>query len=341
MTLRLLTMTGSTLLLLLGATMTCQSQALLTESQAMAAVRTFEDDQNIQLSSSALREEQDDRSATGVSHSYTLNKVATPDPRWTWDVDAVSGEVTYVRYGNRIPTSGSSTPYGTYTQAQCRQVALDFARAKYSAFDNQGFQLMADSWEDTGWGFGWRQVIAYGAVSPNLVNINVSSTTGLIQTYNGTRYPSFSPQQTPTVISQQAIQLAAQELGIVSGLINDTPELNATKSTLFWRVHVSGEDADSNYFRFVTVDLDAYTGATLDIQSSGGAIPIRARKTASTKPNLKPAKASLSGKGSKATAKTKLTIQAKPGGKKPAACAKPTKAKTNPKTSKPQLTKPK
>ncbi len=257
-------------ILLFAAVARCSSQDI-TKSQATDAVKTFEGDQNLQLSASGIESVEDPLSASGSQRYYFVKGVATPSPRTYWRVDAGTGEVLSALYGTRFPSTDSDTPYGSYTQAQCRDIALAYAQAKYDSFDTMGFQLTADRWDGGGWIFGWEQIIAYGARTSNFVRIDVSSTTGLIQSYGSSRYPVYSPQQAPTVSSQQAVQLAADGADIVTLDSNDQPDLEATGTSLVWSVHVVGEDAQDNCLD-VFVELDAYSGDILAIYSPGGGV---------------------------------------------------------------------
>ena len=154
----------------------------------------------------------------------------------------------------------SETPYGSHTKAECQKIALDFARQKYPGFDKAGFRLLVARWDENGWVFGREQFIAYGAVTPNVVNINVSSETGQIQEYCGTRYPVFSPKRPPAVSAAKATALAAKSAGIVNVIGDGNPQLNASYSTLYWRLMVLGKDSKGNILE-PGVEVDAYSGA--------------------------------------------------------------------------------
>jgi hypothetical protein len=256
------------LLIVAVSATSCSSQSLLTEAEAKAAVKDFENDQSLVLKTFGLETEDNPFTASGKIQFYSVAQVADPDPRAHWTVDAASGEVYSAFYGTRIPSPDTGTPFGPYTQSQCRQIAIDFAQDKYADFDNLGFQMTADQWSGHGWEFGWQQYTSYGAVTVNIVNIDINPTTGLIQSYGSTRYEVYSPEQAPTVTSQQAISLAAQAAGITTLDSNDTPQLNASRMAYFWRVNVVGEDSTNNTID-VGVDVDAYSGDTLAIYAPG------------------------------------------------------------------------
>lgn len=269
----------------------CKSQSLLTETQAKDAVRSFEDDQTLVVMTFGLETEENPFTVSGTRQLFSVKEIAEPDTRTYWSVDATTGEVYSVLHGARIPTTDTETPFGSYTQTQCQSIAPQFAQDKYNDFGNSGFQLAASQWTGHGWGFGWRQYSSYGAVTPNIVNVDVSSTTGLVQSYGSSRFPVYAPQQAPSITSQQAVQLAAQSAGIATLDSNDTPQLNASRTTLFWRTNVVGEDSSNNCID-VAVDIDAYSGNPIGTYAPmiGGIMPKtkKALGAASGKPH-KPA----------------------------------------------------
>lgn len=273
-------MTEFLLIILLTITCGCSSQGIITESQAINAVKDFEANQNLQLKIDDYEEADDGYSSTGKSNTYYASAITTPDPRFRWEVNAITGEVFQVAYLSRIPTNKNDIPYGIYTQSQCRQIALDFIHDKYTDFDNMGFQLIEELWNKTGWEFAWSQINAYGAYCNNNIDVCVNVDTGLIQRYSSCRYPVFNAQQPPSISAQQSIALAAQAAGISNLTSNDTPLLYANPNTLYWRIGVVGINGDDDIVD-VSVELDAYSGSIINIDApsieSFAPIPNRAK----------------------------------------------------------------
>ena len=255
---------------ILAYTKVCRAQ-YITEEQAKAAVRAFEGDNTIQFSRISF-DQYTEGAEWGYSWWYDLDN-ADPNADWSWEVDAVSAEVTGADYGNRIPNSPVEEPFGSYTQEQCRAIAENFARAKYANFDSMGFSLDTPRWNSTGWRFSWSQIVAYGAVTPNGVVIEVNPTDGSIQVYDADRVPPCTPRQ-PQISAQDALDIAMQSGGIVTLEWNSTPSLFTTPDgDVRWTLSLGGLDAQEEYRGYLT-RINAETGEIISQAAESSKSPV-------------------------------------------------------------------
>ena len=104
----------------------CDAQSTITKSQAMDAVRAFENDSNLQLQVDEYEEAEDGYAANNISKTYYVSETIAPSRNFRWEVNAVTGEVLSAEYLSRISQNESDNPYGQYTKLQCKQFALDF-----------------------------------------------------------------------------------------------------------------------------------------------------------------------------------------------------------------------
>lgn len=238
------------------------AQQLITSSQAMAAVREFEGNQSLDFSDVEL-----DMDTEGPvwSHSwwYDLKINSYPNPDRTWTVNAVTGEVTGVFYGNNYPTEPTEIPFGALTQENCRQIAESFAIAKYDEFGAMNMQLVVSEWICTGWRFEWRETVAYGALSVNGVDVEINPTNGIVQSYRAVRCSQVNPNQ-PQLSSSQALQIAKNAAGIVVlDWVQDQRLYAYPNGEVYWSVLLGGTTAQDKYVIF-SVCLDAVSGAIIE-----------------------------------------------------------------------------
>ncbi|MHB0998258.1 MAG: PepSY domain-containing protein [Armatimonadota bacterium] len=238
-------------------------QQYTTPEQAMEAVRSFEGNPSLQFSYVEMAETDAVTMWDSSRYSYDLKHVYYPDDR-NWSVNAITGEVYYAIYGDAYPERADD-PFGPLTKEECRQIAENFARAKYADFDTMNFQPY-EEWGDTGWYFSWWQLLDYGAKGYNDLAIEVNPADGHIQMYSSRRIPSFTVLE-PHVISQKAVDIAMQTTGIVT-LDSAAPELNANPDGTFWEFEISGDNAQGKYLRSY-IKIDAVSGNVLDVSNSG------------------------------------------------------------------------
>jgi len=257
---------------------------LISKEQAKQAVYTFESDNSLKFQKFELEEECD---GPEWSHAYTYSLIHAdyPEPDRSWIVDALSGEVIWAYYGDRIPDQESAVPIGPLTEEQCRQIAEQFARTKYREFDTMGFQLGSSEWTGTGWSFEWEQIVTYGARTPNLVTVDVNPVDGSIQVYSAHRFPTPSPRE-PQITPQQAIDLARQSTAIVTVTFVSDPCLSADPDgSVWWGLEIQGLDAQGVELSYAVL-LNAETGEVIESSPSSKAIAADKRSlSASAKTN--------------------------------------------------------
>ncbi len=234
----------------------CSGQSVITPGQAMDAVRAFEGDSTLQLKCDPLYQNLEG-SEWEHERSYSIDD--TQNEEHSWIVDAVTGEVTFAFYHDAMPDERPEEPVGPLTQEQCRQIAETYARAKYSGFDTMGFQSDEPEWDDGGWEFYWRQVVAYGASTPNGVGVDVNPVDGRIQSYGYTiRVPTPTPQQ-PQITAQQAVDIVKAAKGLVTGAANHDPGLYVDPDHTVWGFIVGGQNAQGEDVEY-SARVDAVTG---------------------------------------------------------------------------------
>lgn len=232
------------------------AQQMITPDQAILMVQAFEGDSTMQFNQVQLM-----TSNLGPPWScadYYVVKHTEDASNHSWDVDAFTGEVLQTYYGDRYPSQGSSEPIGPLAQAECLQIAENFARSKYGGFDSMGFHLRDQAWSRTGWGFLWQQKLAYDAATPNVVTVEVNPLDGAVQHYSASRIAILDPQQ-PTVTAEQSVQLALSATGIVTLNSTEGPFLVADPDRTYWQLEVDGLDATSEHLNYL-VEVDAYSG---------------------------------------------------------------------------------
>lgn len=240
----------------------CWAQRI-TEEQAAEAVRAFECDPNLQFWRIEVCEEEE--GPEWSRHAvYTLEAGTHENPIADYCVETITGEVhcaTYRLYKQHpLKEVGEPLP-----QEQCRQVAEDYARAKYRDFDSMGYRLQEQSLGERVWTFVWRQVLDYDAVSMNYVEVEVRAADGRIKSYGCERYPVVRPQQ-PSVSSQQAVQIAMRNAGITD--MTETPDTALRVDPLgvtYWTVVIQGLNAEGFDVCYY-VRVESQTGDVLEAE---------------------------------------------------------------------------
>ena len=271
----------------LANALACFGQQIITLEQAKEAVRSFEGEAGLQFSLAEYEEYQcpfDEQECLetpgwiqlGLQYGeYKLEAGERPDVD-AWSVDPLSGEVWSAYHDGIGPSIATwPPPEGPLTHDDCRQIAEDFARAKYAEFDTMGFQLMTDEWDGRLWRFEWEQVLAYGAIAPNSVRVEVNSEDGAIGSYTGFRIPTPTPSQ-PQVTAEQAIEIGRTDAGIVTPQYAETPILAVNPDNTYWAVDVRGLDANGEYVGYV-LNVDVVTGQVLYKGALGVAAPAAER----------------------------------------------------------------
>lgn len=247
-------------------------QDLISPEQAKEAVRVFEGDPNLEFETIELDTEDD-------PEFLKVLPPEIPQPWWydleasdgrKWEVDARTGEVTWAYYPDAKPNVRSENPFGPLTKEECRQIAENFARAKYAGFDDMNFELK-ERWTGQGWEFEWRQKLAYGALGGNSVKVEVNPADGRIQVYHALRVKQQQPRQ-PKITREQAIEIAKQALGLVEIEGVETNLVATPAGNARWSVPMGGKLASGDYLGGI-VYIDAETGSVLDIVYESGEFP--------------------------------------------------------------------
>jgi hypothetical protein len=246
---------------LLGVAPLAGFSDLITPDQAKAAVRAFEGDPNLEFSEVVLSQDADLPQWTQWQE-YELTQAGTPENvDRSWMVDAATGEVTSAYYGDAVPDGDpSEDPVGRLTRDQCKQIAEDFARAKYAGFDQMTFRPDEGEWGGYGWKFTWDEVLPNGASTPNGLRVEVNPVDGRVQSYASFRIAPFTPAE-PQITAEQAIDIAVAAAGITELLDHTEPELGTSPEGTWWSVLVRGpstpgEDLSTWYH----VGINAVTG---------------------------------------------------------------------------------
>jgi len=245
------------LLLLLNV---CYGQTTITPEQALDAVRVFEGNPVLQLQNWELKEDE----WNDVPY-YDIDAVETL--RSSWTVDALTGEVTAAVYYDALMEEGSDEPSGPLTQDQCRQMALDYARSKYSGLDTMGFELHDQDWEGNGWRFVWNQRVAYGAWTSNAVAVYINPVDGAIGAYISNRVPTPVPDE-PQITAQQAIDTVKVATGIVT-VYSAEPSLGVGPDGTCWTFEIQGGDAQGAYLIY-SAGVNAVTGEIIGLDAPMG-----------------------------------------------------------------------
>lgn len=258
---------------LAGITPPAYGDQFITVEQAKQAVRQFEGNPNLQFAEPIRLEH--DTSGPAWSHRswYELSSTDPKGMEW-WFVDARTGEVTVAHYDREFPEVWwDRPPAGSLSKEQCRQIAEQFARAKYRGFDQMNLELVREEFEMSGWLFEWREKKALGMIAINGVEVQVNPVNGHIQSYSSDRLGSSLPPQTPQVSREQAIEIAKQALGIVEVDWLEEPELLADPmGGVYWSFALGGGDAQGKYKGYAII-IDAVSGQVFDKAPQVGSAP--------------------------------------------------------------------
>lgn len=236
----------------------CNSQQFISQNDAINAVRDFEGNQTLQFKVNPLFQYEEGQ-VWQYEYMYTIDLITNSEIDHSWNVNAISGEVTSALYMDRIPTEETEIAYGDYTQAQCRQIALEYAQDKYDEFTNMNFQLINEKWSGHGWRFSWSQILQNGATTNNYINISINPDTGSVQGYSSRRYQISDSNIPPQLTPQQVVNIAVQELGITSELIYDAPKLKANPDNLYYSFNITGMNSN-NEWQTGIYEINADTG---------------------------------------------------------------------------------
>ncbi len=244
--------------LLLFAPSTCGA-ARIAEEQAAEAVRAFEGDPNLQFWRIEVYEQNEGPSWSHFAN-YTLEAGTHDNPIADYSVDTTTGEVnvTY-RLRGQHPIKEAAE---TLTKEQCKQTAEAFARAKYQGFESMGFSLKTELLDEGTWRFRWQQVLDYGAMSMNYVEVEIRAADGRVSSYDTARYPVVRPQE-PLISSEQAVRTAMHSAGITD--MTEVPETALRVDpigTTFWTIYIQGLNAEGFDVCYYA-DVDAGTGEVL------------------------------------------------------------------------------
>ena len=253
---------------LLAVTAGCKGQAVITPEQAMDAVRAFEADNTLELKCWEL---ESDTEGPEWAYEWWYSIQTSDNESASWRVDAVTGEITMSGYSDASDVEWSENSPGPLTQDECRQIAENFARAKYVGFDTIGFQLYREEWEGRGWYFHWRQRVACGAWTPNSVRVRVNGADGRIQSYGCLHDQTPTPMQ-PQITEQQAVDIvrAATKIGTEYEFTErNEPELEANRSSIWWGFIITGDDAEGQYHDCAAT-VDAITGEIIYLKCDTG-----------------------------------------------------------------------
>ena len=256
---------------LAGITPPAHGDQFITVEQAKQAVRQFEGDPNLQFAEPIRLKH--DTSGPAWSHQ-SWYELSSTDRKSMWFVDARTGEVTYAYYDREYPEVWwDRPPAGSLSKEQCRQIAEQFARAKYRGFDQMNLELVGEEFNLSGWVFEWREKKALGMIAINGVEVQVNPVTGHIQRYSSDRLGSSLPPQTPQVSREQAIEIAKQALGIVEVDWVEEPELlTDPMGEVYWSFALGGGDAQGKYTGYAIV-IDAVSGQVFDKAPQVGSAP--------------------------------------------------------------------
>ncbi len=253
--------------IIIGIFMSCVCWAeLITPEQAMQAVRAFEGNPYLEFSSVELDIDDQTPYKWKQWREYRLKHADYEEsiPHY-WLVDAVSGEIILAVYKDAyLPEDQrTGTPFGPLTKEQCRQIAEDFARSKYTGFDSMNMVIALQDWQisdGSGWEFRWFSTLPNGASTPNSVSVDVNPADGRIQSYLATRIAPFTPPD-PQITAEQAIVAAMAEAGVSEILELDGPSLYATPDGISWSMIFEGVILPENDFcNYFYAKVDAVTG---------------------------------------------------------------------------------
>jgi hypothetical protein len=243
--------------LILASSSVCIAQQFISPDDAIQSVKTFENNSSLQITCSSVESITIGPSWMAMT-IYSLTCTDTTGYSNNWVVDALTGEVANASYGDACISEYSDDPIGPLTQEQCLDIAETFAQSKYADFSSMNFQLDEQEWALSGWHFSWRQQVAYGALTPNRVIVEVNPVNGKVQAYTSSRINTPIPQQ-PTYGSEQAIANAKSALGIIVQNYVEGPVLSVDPDGMFWDLVIDGQDNQGSHVNYA-VRVDAISG---------------------------------------------------------------------------------
>jgi hypothetical protein len=211
----------------------------------------------------------------------------------SWDVDARTGEVTFMHDESTYTGGESDTPFGPLSQEQCQQIALNYARAKYAGFDTMLNNTRPGEWAITGWEFGWCKELPCGALTPDSVEVCVSPVDGRIESYSSVRIAPFT-SPVPAVTSEQAVSLACVAAGITDLTDLDGPFLAANPDEITWEMELGGAgEPDEDLGNHYLASVNAVTGNVQGLYPGDENVPSVLPKAAKSKQSARQPKAKL------------------------------------------------
>lgn len=235
----------------------------MTEEQAAEAVRAFEGDPKLEFWRIEVYEQNEGPSWSHFAN-YTVEAGNYDNPIADYSVDTTTGEVNGVTYHlwKQHPITETAE---TCSKEQCEQTAEAFAKAKYRDFDSMSFRLKTDQLDEGTWHFRWQQVLDYGAISMNYVDVDIRAADGRVSGYGTARYPVIRPQE-PVVSSEQAVRTAMRDAGIT-----DMTEVAETAlrvdpvGATYWEVYIQGLNSEG-FDVCYHVRVESQTGEVLETE---------------------------------------------------------------------------
>lgn len=246
------------------------AQQPISPEQAKAAVRTFEEDPNLQFEGEP--ELGQIPGYQGEAPPYYKLRSTRGD---NYRVHAHTGEVVSASYKNEnLPTEPSDAPTGPRSKEDCLQIAQNFARAKYQDFDAMGLTLISEKWNSYAWVFEFGQKGTYDALTPNDCEIEVNPVDGKILRYFGKHVGTVTPRP-PQLTAAQALEIAKQTTGVVTVTWSTEPTLSADPTgRVWWGFAFGGTDTNGEY-RGYAVTLNAETGEVVSLdQETPSVVPV-------------------------------------------------------------------
>jgi hypothetical protein len=237
------------------------AQQPISPEQAKEAVRTFENNANLQFEGEPGLEE--DTSGPAWSHRSWYDLESMQGDHYM--VDARTGEVLSVSYAGRSNDIPLDNPPGPLSEEDCLQIAQHFARAKYRDFDVMGLTLTKSEWDgNEGWVFEFTQKLAFGIQTLNSCTVAVRPQDGQIVDYEAVRVSTPAPRQ-PQITAEQALEIAKQATGIVQVDWSEGATLVADPlGNIYWGLALGGGDAQGKY-RGYAVTLNAENGEVVSL----------------------------------------------------------------------------
>ncbi|GEM_PF-2051567 len=239
--------------------------AVISPHQARDAVRAFEGNQDLML---ICRELDSSTDGPAFMHDWSYEIRDRDNDGRTWDVDAVTGEVTWFMDHSAYPDERTDEPTGRLTAEECREYAERYARAKFRGFDEMNFVPDEPEWDEHGWSFSWWEEVACEPCISSYVSVDVNPEDGRIQSYHANRVPEFTPLEA-RITAEQAVEIAKNAEGMVR-LDNDPdPTLTAWPEAAIWTFELNGRNAQGRVVN-CSAWVNAVTGEIIGLYHAFG-----------------------------------------------------------------------